>query len=148
MTFKKHEVPEELLASLLADYKKPEDLIGENGLLKQLTKLLVEKALDAELTERRTKRDWALFVESIAARYPQAERITLVMDNLNTHTPAPLYEAASSEDIGAYRSSEDCSGGLRSPTLSLSASTCWRATPKASCSTCTLACHLAASSWC
>ena len=51
MTTKKHEVPEELLASLLADYKKPEDLIGENGLLKQLTKLLVEKALDAELTE-------------------------------------------------------------------------------------------------
>ena len=51
MTAKKHDVPEELLASLLADYKKPEDLIGENGLLKQLTKLLVEKALDAELTE-------------------------------------------------------------------------------------------------
>jgi len=51
MTSKKHEVPEQLLASLLADYKKPEDLIGENGLLKQLTKLLVEKALDAELTE-------------------------------------------------------------------------------------------------
>ena len=51
MTTKKHEVPQELLASLLADYKKPEDLIGENGLLKQLTKLLVEKALDAELTE-------------------------------------------------------------------------------------------------
>lgn len=44
MNAKKHEVPEALLASLLADYKKPEDLIGENGLLKQLTKLLVEKA--------------------------------------------------------------------------------------------------------
>ena len=51
MTTKKHEVPQELLATLLADYKKPEDLIGENGLLKQLTKLLVEKALDVELTE-------------------------------------------------------------------------------------------------
>ena len=51
MTTKKHEVPEELLSGLLANYKKPEDLIGENGLLKQLTKLLVEKALDAELTE-------------------------------------------------------------------------------------------------
>ena len=51
MSTKKHAVPEELLASLLADYKKPEDLIGENGLLKQLTKLLVEKALDAELAE-------------------------------------------------------------------------------------------------
>jgi hypothetical protein len=44
MNTKKHDVPEELLASLLADYKKPEDLIGENGLLKQLTKLLVEKS--------------------------------------------------------------------------------------------------------
>ena len=51
MITKKHAVPEELLAGLLADYKKPEDLIGENGLLKQLTKLLVEKALDAELAE-------------------------------------------------------------------------------------------------
>ena len=49
MSTKKHDVPEALLASLLADYKKPEDLIGENGLLKQLTKLLVEKALDAEM---------------------------------------------------------------------------------------------------
>jgi len=51
MTARKHEVPDELLSSLLAGYKKPEDLIGENGLLKQLTKLLVEKALDAEMTE-------------------------------------------------------------------------------------------------
>ena len=51
MTAKKYEVSQELLASLLADYKKPEDLIGENGLLKQLTKMLVEKALDTELTE-------------------------------------------------------------------------------------------------
>jgi len=49
MNTKKHEVPEALLSSLLAGYQKPEDLIGENGLLKQLTKLLVEKALDAEL---------------------------------------------------------------------------------------------------
>jgi hypothetical protein len=49
MSTKKHVAPEELLAGLLADYKKPEDLIGENGLLKQLTKLLVEKALDAAL---------------------------------------------------------------------------------------------------
>lgn len=52
MSTKKHDVPEELLSGLLANnYKKPEDLIGENGLLKQLTKLLVERALEAELTE-------------------------------------------------------------------------------------------------
>ena len=31
MTTKKHDVPEELLSGLLANYKKPEDLIGENG---------------------------------------------------------------------------------------------------------------------
>ena len=38
------------MASLLANYKKPEDLIDESGLLKELTKLLVEKTLDAGLT--------------------------------------------------------------------------------------------------
>ena len=39
----KRAVPKELIDGLLADYKKPEDLIGENGLLKQLTKMLVER---------------------------------------------------------------------------------------------------------
>jgi putative transposase len=47
----KREVPRELIDGLLADYKRPEDLIGENGLLKQLTKMLVERALDAEMAE-------------------------------------------------------------------------------------------------
>jgi len=45
MTIKK-----ELLDSLLADYEKPEDLIGESGLLKQLTKAILERALQAEMT--------------------------------------------------------------------------------------------------
>mgnify|MGYP000069478718 CR=1 FL=1 len=49
MSTKKHSIPDELVAQLLGNYQKPEDLIGENGLLKQLTKLLVEKALDAEM---------------------------------------------------------------------------------------------------
>jgi len=51
MTVAKKAVPKELLDSLLADYRKPEDLIGEHGLLKQLTKLLVEKALEAEMAD-------------------------------------------------------------------------------------------------
>jgi len=42
---------DELLDVLMKDYKKPEDLIGENGLLKQLTKRLLERAMQAELTE-------------------------------------------------------------------------------------------------
>ena len=45
-----------------------------------------------KITERKTKKDWALFLEKIAGQYQEAERITLVMDNLNTHTPGALYE--------------------------------------------------------
>lgn len=44
------EIRKELLDELIKDYKKPEDLIGETGLLKQLTKALMERALSAELT--------------------------------------------------------------------------------------------------
>ncbi|MDV6342156.1 IS256 family transposase [Nitrosomonas sp. Is24] len=44
-------LPAGLIDSLLADYKKPEDLIGEHGLLKQLTKALVERALQAEMAD-------------------------------------------------------------------------------------------------
>jgi hypothetical protein len=45
-----------------------------------------------DVTERKTKSDWAIFIEKIADRYEGAEKITLVMDNLNTHTPGSLYE--------------------------------------------------------
>ncbi len=44
-------IDNQLNDNLLKDYKKPEDLIGENGLLKQLTKQLLERAMTAELTE-------------------------------------------------------------------------------------------------
>jgi len=43
-------------------------------------------------TERKTRRDWAYFLEEIADQYKEAEKITLVMDNLNTHTPGSFYE--------------------------------------------------------
>lgn len=43
-------IDKELIDKLLADYQGPEDLVGENGLLKQLTKALVERAMQAELT--------------------------------------------------------------------------------------------------
>lgn len=48
------------------------------------------------VTDRRTKIDWALCVKDLVdLHYPNAEKIVLVMDNLNTHTPAALYEAFS-----------------------------------------------------
>ena len=44
-----------------------------------------------KVTERKTKRDWACFIEEIAGQYESAEKITLVMDNLNMHNPGALY---------------------------------------------------------
>jgi hypothetical protein len=45
------------------------------------------------VTERRTKADWAHQIKELCdVRYPEAERIVLVQDNLNTHTPAALYD--------------------------------------------------------
>jgi len=46
-----------------------------------------------KITERKTKQDWAVFLEEIAMQYKDAHRITLVMDNLNTHEPGSFYEA-------------------------------------------------------
>lgn len=44
------------------------------------------------VTERRTQQDWAhVMRELIEETYADAERIVLVMDNLNTHTPASFY---------------------------------------------------------
>jgi len=43
-------------------------------------------------TERKTKRDWACFLGEIADQYKEVEKIILVMDNLNTHTPGSFYE--------------------------------------------------------
>ena len=46
-----------------------------------------------KVTERRTKRDWALLMKDLVDRhYPQADTITLVMDNLGSHQKAALYE--------------------------------------------------------
>lgn len=45
------------------------------------------------VTERRTRRDWASFMRDLADQYPDAERIVVVLDNLNTHGPASFYEA-------------------------------------------------------
>ena len=46
-----------------------------------------------EVTERRTRQDWARFIKAmLQERYPQAIKVRLVMDNLNTHDIASLYE--------------------------------------------------------
>ena len=49
---------------------------------------------DVAVTDRRTKKDYAECLRKLSDEvYPEAERIVLVHDNLNTHSPASLYEA-------------------------------------------------------
>jgi DDE superfamily endonuclease len=58
-----------------------------------------------QVRERRTTRDWAYFVrELIDVQYPKADKIVLVMDNLNTHSPASFYEVF--EPAEAWRLSQ------------------------------------------
>jgi len=47
-----------------------------------------------EVTDRRTRRDFAQVIKTLVdAQFADADKIVLVMDNLNTHTPASLYQA-------------------------------------------------------
>lgn len=58
-----------------------------------------------QVRARRTKADWAYFMrELIDIHYQQAEKIVLVMDNLNTHSPASFYEVFAPEE--AWRLSQ------------------------------------------
>jgi hypothetical protein len=45
-----------------------------------------------KVTERKTKEDYAEFMKTLALHYPAADKIVLVQDNLNTHTPSSFYE--------------------------------------------------------
>ena len=52
-----------------------------------------------QIKKSKTKKDWAYFVKHIADRlYPNAEKIYLIMDNLNTHKPSALYETFAPEE--------------------------------------------------
>lgn len=47
-----------------------------------------------EVTDHRCRSDWAHFIKEVLdVHYPQAQTVSLVMDQLNTHSPASLYEA-------------------------------------------------------
>lgn len=45
-----------------------------------------------KVTERKTKKDYADFMKNVASHYPNADKIILVQDNLNTHNPSSFYE--------------------------------------------------------
>jgi hypothetical protein len=54
-----------------------------------------------KITERKTKTDWAAFMEDISNKYPEAEKITLVMDNYDTHKAGAFYETFAPEKAKA-----------------------------------------------
>lgn len=54
-----------------------------------------------KITERKTKADWSEFLKQISEHYPNADRITVVMDNLVTHKPGSLYCTYSPEEAKA-----------------------------------------------
>src|SRR3712207_9571294 len=54
-----------------------------------------------EVSTRRTKQDFALFMRRLVdEHYPDACKVRVVLDNLNTHTPAALYESFEPAEIG------------------------------------------------
>jgi DDE superfamily endonuclease len=55
----------------------------------------------AQVYDQRTKKEYALFMKELAATYPQAKKIRVVQDNLNTHSTSSFYEAFSAEEAFA-----------------------------------------------
>ncbi len=54
-----------------------------------------------QVRKRRTKKDYAEFMQAIAQHFAQAEKIVVVQDNLNTHNPSSFYVAFSPEEAFA-----------------------------------------------
>ena len=75
-----------------------------------------------DVTENRARRDWALFLVSLLEhRYHNAERVTVVLDNLNTHSGASFYENLST--AGGTPLARAC--GVRPPRRSTGVGSTW-----------------------
>jgi transposase len=59
---------------------------------------------ELKVTQQRTKADFARFIRELVQQYPQAEKLVLIMDNLNTHSPASFYETFAPDE--AWRLSQ------------------------------------------
>lgn len=56
-----------------------------------------------KITDRKTKKDWAAFINDVSQSYPKADRIILVMDNLLTHHLSAFYETFIPEEARRLR---------------------------------------------
>ena len=82
-------IDKKLIDQLLTDYKKPEDIIGENGLLKQLSKAILERALQTEMTDHLgyEKHDPAAIVGETRATEKATKTLTGEFGELELETP-------------------------------------------------------------
>ena len=55
----------------------------------------------AQVYDHRTRQEYALFMKELAHRYPEAKKIRVVQDNLNTHSTSAFYESFSAEEAFA-----------------------------------------------
>jgi hypothetical protein len=51
-----------------------------------------------KITKQKTKKDYAEFMKCLSSSYPNADKIVLVQDNLNTHNPSSFYETFDAQD--------------------------------------------------
>jgi DDE superfamily endonuclease len=69
---------------------------GSCALLMAIEPLTAKR--EAQVFDRRTKQEYALFMKELADKYPAAQKIRVVQDNLNTHSTSSFYEAFSAEE--------------------------------------------------
>lgn len=69
---------------------------GSCALLATIEPLTGERI--AEVFARRTKREFAIHLQKVAARFPKAQKIRMVLDNLNTHNASSFYETFEAEE--------------------------------------------------
>jgi hypothetical protein len=72
---------------------------GSCALLMAIEPLTAKR--EARVFDQRTKEEYALFMKALAARYPEAKKIRVIQDNLNTHSTSSFYEAFSAEEAFA-----------------------------------------------
>ena len=75
------------------------DKLGSCALLAAIEPLTGRRF--GQVHERRTKREFTQFCQALAAGYPEAPRLRIVLDNLNTHNASSFYEHLSAEDAYA-----------------------------------------------
>jgi hypothetical protein len=75
------------------------DKLGSCALLASIEPLTGRRF--GQVSERRTKREFTAFCQALSLAYPQAQRIRLVLDNLNAHNASAFYEHLSAEEAFA-----------------------------------------------